>query len=877
AADYEPRTMGTDKATKNRLPVIECLEHGAQLADIYSLGMVLYEMSTGKDRLQFPELPDDLGEARTRPQWQALNEIILRACSPQPKKRFPGAREMAQALRSAGRRKQAGTGWARRLVNFPLVTAAAAFVILTWRHHGAMPWPPGRFADGQTGIAPPPPLVTGRVSLESDPSGAAIWWHGKQMGFTPFICEVPPGDAEFVLKRDRYMDVTVPVRGVEAGGLKKPGVVKLQFFNPPRPGLDWTNSLDMVFEPRPDGSHISKRAVSEAQFTNVHMAQVSDVHQEDTPEGATIYMIWVPPDEADRFCAQLTERETLLNWLTPDLYYKPVPYRPLKPPPVEKPNYVFFRLAVEKFSKLLITSDPPGAAIYEGDKTEAQGGSPIGRTPWPIPRQVPGDLNFTLTLQGYTDVKITDSVKPGEERTIHREMAKSSMAVFGASWRNSLGQRFMPLNTGRELLFSQWETRVSDYAAFAREKQRRIRGNDMKQTGSHPVVNVTREDARDFCRWLTDREHKSGYLSETMEYRLPSDAEWSAAVNSPNLVVEQATPAQRNMSLSSVYPWAGRYFPPPLVNPLTKTPGVANLGDLTALRAGALGLDAGETKTLEDSKYSDGWTFTAPAGTYGPVPYKFPGSQEAKEKFELCDMSGNVWEFVNDDYGAKEKSDPSDAPDQTKYAVLRGGAWDTSAADFVKLAIHYRRAIPPDKYDSASGFRVVIASVPGEKPEPPVSVTPFPSTFPFPQVVPPLYPLPGSNPPRPVPNPPSSGPGGTNNGGSGTGTGSGHNNNSGSGGGGSQFPAEKPYNTPPMPIPMPVTPGPVPGPVSPPSSPAGSASDGNVNSLPPPASDAGPFQTPPSNSSFSMPATVPVVSDASATNPMPAETGTSRP
>jgi serine/threonine protein kinase len=71
---------------------------GTPQADLYSLGKVLYEMSTGKDRNDFPELPSDARESPERDQLIELNEILLKACQNDPAKRYPSAEEMRADL-----------------------------------------------------------------------------------------------------------------------------------------------------------------------------------------------------------------------------------------------------------------------------------------------------------------------------------------------------------------------------------------------------------------------------------------------------------------------------------------------------------------------------------------------------------------------------------------------------------------------------------------------------------------------------------------------------------------------------------------------------------------------------------------------------------
>jgi serine/threonine protein kinase len=71
---------------------------GTARADVYSLGKVLYEISTGLDRNDYPALPAHLDRNREGRDLIRFNKIVLKACRQNPLKRYSSADEMLTAL-----------------------------------------------------------------------------------------------------------------------------------------------------------------------------------------------------------------------------------------------------------------------------------------------------------------------------------------------------------------------------------------------------------------------------------------------------------------------------------------------------------------------------------------------------------------------------------------------------------------------------------------------------------------------------------------------------------------------------------------------------------------------------------------------------------
>jgi formylglycine-generating enzyme required for sulfatase activity len=79
--------------------------------------------------------------------------------------------------------------------------------------------------------------------------------------------------------------------------------------------------------------------------------------------------------------------------------------------------------------------------------------------------------------------------------------------------------------------------------------------------------------------------------------------------------------------------------------------------------------------------------------------------QKQPNELGIYDMSGNVWEWCSDWYGAYGEGDETNpqGPDAGTSRVLRGGSWLFNA---VYCRITDRDEIDPEHRDSCTGFRL---------------------------------------------------------------------------------------------------------------------------------------------------------------------------
>ena len=104
---------------------------GRPPADLYSLGMVLYEISTGRRRQDFPEIPTDLPSREDKTLFMQLNTVVLHACDPNPVRRFKTASHLLAALDHIQPEMIGGNGLHSLSGRKPLLwTAALALILL---------------------------------------------------------------------------------------------------------------------------------------------------------------------------------------------------------------------------------------------------------------------------------------------------------------------------------------------------------------------------------------------------------------------------------------------------------------------------------------------------------------------------------------------------------------------------------------------------------------------------------------------------------------------------------------------------------------------------------------------------------------------------
>jgi formylglycine-generating enzyme required for sulfatase activity len=186
------------------------------------------------------------------------------------------------------------------------------------------------------------------------------------------------------------------------------------------------------------------------------------------------------------------------------------------------------------------------------------------------------------------------------------------------------------------------------------------RNPSFDQKGDHPVVQVSWNDAKAFCDWLSKKSGKTVVL--------PTEAQWEYACRA---------------GTKTAYPWGD--------NP-DDGKGWAN------------GADQRLKKKFPNApaewtffNWDDGFVFTSPVGSF------------KANAFGLYDMNGNAWQWCQDrygDYGKGAATDPT-GPDTGSLRGLRGGSWGYLPG-LCRSALRYGSG--PGYRSDCGGFRVVVVA-----------------------------------------------------------------------------------------------------------------------------------------------------------------------
>jgi eukaryotic-like serine/threonine-protein kinase len=630
---------------------------GTPRADIYSLGKLLYETCTGKDRLDFPEIDSELSTRPDRERLLQLNDVLVKACANDLRKRYGSAAEMYHDLASLARGEVARKSHTKILIFAVLLLAIAIAAVGVWRSRSQ-----------------PIGDLHLRTTISTDPPGALVILGDHAEKSPATFEELEPRRYSLRIMSPGYEPVETSIdltrkRSVELSPFRltrSKGALQLE-----------SEPLGAQFSLRSEDGKILREGTTPESIDDLptgkysisvrrgdwEMREQIEVQRDATTRKSFAFVSAVTnvtsePSGAEIFVDGTSRGRTPLRLDLPARPHQLVAHAEGWPDEQQKveigserENKVHFVFAN---GSVKITSAPGGATVIANRKE-------LGQTPLVIEEVKPGNVSYDLRLSGYKSASVNGRVEPQQQTFLAARLEKAVGPAPGQPFVNSLGMKFVPLG---DVQISIWETRVQDYEAFCRATGRRYQAPDFHQTATDPAVKVSWFDAMAFCKWLTEKERQENVIEDRQTYRLPTDSEWSIAVG---LVNETGnTPEARDGKIKNEFPW-GKQWPVPV--------GAGNYVNTAGRRHGA----------------------TLPVGTFKP------------NGIGLYDLGGNVWEWCLDTYKGSSSATSRD------WGVLRGGSWATS--NRLEMQSSYRNVVDRNDRDVIYGFRCVLAIQPPSEPE----------------------------------------------------------------------------------------------------------------------------------------------------------------
>ncbi|WP_041523150.1 bifunctional serine/threonine-protein kinase/formylglycine-generating enzyme family protein [Gilvimarinus agarilyticus] len=256
-------------------------------------------------------------------------------------------------------------------------------------------------------------------------------------------------------------------------------------------------------------------------------------------------------------------------------------------------------------------------------------------------------LTKTVSLREQREVgSVFSSTLSGNTRGPSMIVVPAGQFPMGGPDNNS--QPVHKVNINNRFAVSQHEITFDQYELFAKRKGMPLPGDNRWGRGDRPVINVSWEEADMYAKWLSEQTG--------MRYRLPTEAEWE--------YLAKGGKAQE-------YVWG---------NNAKDAAGYANC------------------RRYCDSEFTGFFSGkTAPVGSY------------KANDFGVFDMAGNVAEWVADCYreGYQGNSPSAEAYQQANCParVVRGGSLKSDAGD---TNTYSRQFQPQHTYHEDVGFRLVV-------------------------------------------------------------------------------------------------------------------------------------------------------------------------